>query len=109
MPVSKFVLKLAGGKRGLLENSENLCAKKQLVKLTMNAQNGRRLSKDQAIEIKCKKKGKGERSRGWSTEATAPVRALEIRLIAICGGDPSPRMTSYVFLRRLLDSARRRG
>jgi hypothetical protein len=57
-PVSKFVLKLAGGKRGLLENSEDLCAKKQLAKLTMNAQNGRRLIKNQAIQIKCKGKGK---------------------------------------------------
>jgi hypothetical protein len=59
-PVSKFTLKLAGGKRGLLENSVNICAKKQLAKVILAAQNGRRSVKDQAIKVKCPKgKGKG--------------------------------------------------
>lgn len=63
-PVSKFTLKLAGGKRGLLENSVNICAKKQIAKVVLGAQNGRRLAQDQAIRVKCgkgKKKGKGKR------------------------------------------------
>jgi hypothetical protein len=59
-PVSKFTLKLAGGKRGLLENSVDICAKKQIAKVVLGAQNGRRLAKDQAIQVKCGKgKGKG--------------------------------------------------
>lgn len=60
-PVSKFVLRLAGGKRGLLENSENICAEKQVVKLNLAAQNGRRVVKNQAIKVSCKGKKKGAR------------------------------------------------
>jgi hypothetical protein len=60
-PVSKFTLKLAGGKRGLLENSVDICRKKQVVKVSMGAQNGRRLVANQAIAVKCKGSKKGKR------------------------------------------------
>ncbi|MBS1893716.1 MAG: hypothetical protein JST59_20645 [Actinobacteria bacterium] len=41
-PVGKFVLELKGGKKyGLLENSENICKKKQLAGASFKAQNGR--------------------------------------------------------------------
>jgi hypothetical protein len=40
-PVSRFELRLFGGKRGLLENSQNLCKKKRHLKLRLTGQNGR--------------------------------------------------------------------
>ena len=61
-PVSKFVLKLKGGKVGLLQNSKNLCARKQLAKVTLIGQNGRGSVRDQAIKVKsCTKKKKHKR------------------------------------------------
>jgi hypothetical protein len=41
--VSKFILIMKGGKRGLLVNSENLCAKKRFGRLNLKAQNSRQL------------------------------------------------------------------
>jgi hypothetical protein len=43
VPVSKFILTMNGGSRGLLVNSENLCAKKQFGRLDLEAQNGKQL------------------------------------------------------------------
>lgn len=40
-PVSKFVLQMKGGKKGLLINSRDLCAGKNLASVKMNGQNGR--------------------------------------------------------------------
>lgn len=40
-PVTKFSLNLFGGKRGLLVNSKNLCAKKQVSKVAFTGHNGR--------------------------------------------------------------------
>ncbi|HEX6206486.1 MAG TPA: hypothetical protein VFZ29_11840 [Solirubrobacterales bacterium] len=40
-PVSKFVLKLKGGKKGLIENSENLCSFVPRAKVQMTGQNGK--------------------------------------------------------------------
>lgn len=45
VPVSKFVLTMQGGKKGLLQNSRNLCTNKQFSKLNFLAQNGKHLSK----------------------------------------------------------------
>lgn len=50
-PVTKFVLALKGGRRGLLQNSRNLCAGKQVARVQMNAQNGRRKTSRQPIKI----------------------------------------------------------
>jgi hypothetical protein len=41
VPVSKFVLRMSGGKRGLLVNSRNLCARKAFSFLSFKAQNGK--------------------------------------------------------------------
>lgn len=41
-PVSRFVLELKGGKRGLLQNSLNLCEVKNVARVTMVAQSGTR-------------------------------------------------------------------
>jgi len=42
VPVRKFVLTMKGGKRGLLVNSENLCAKRRFGKLNLKAHNGKK-------------------------------------------------------------------
>jgi len=61
-PVSRFVLNLAGGRKGLLENSENLCARPQRANLKLTGQNGRVSQSRPKIKTGCAKgKGKAER------------------------------------------------
>lgn len=64
-PVSRLEMKLLGGKkRGLLENSENLCKTKRLAKVHLAAQNGRVKSGDQRIATACdKRKSQGKKRR----------------------------------------------
>jgi hypothetical protein len=59
-PVTKFVLKMKAGKRGVLVNAENLCRKAQLAtaKLIGHANRGWRLHPELKAECK-KKRGKG--------------------------------------------------
>jgi hypothetical protein len=45
VPVGKFVLTMKGGKRGLLVNSRDLCAKPSFSSLNFKAQNGKQLRK----------------------------------------------------------------
>lgn len=45
VPVSKFVLTMKGGKKGLLVNSRNLCAAPAYSNLNFKAQNGKKLQK----------------------------------------------------------------
>jgi hypothetical protein len=40
-PVSRFELKLFGGKRGLIENSQHLCASPRRAKVSFTAQSGK--------------------------------------------------------------------
>ena len=40
-PVSKFILSMQGGKKGLLVNSENICAKPQRAIVKLSVQNGK--------------------------------------------------------------------
>jgi hypothetical protein len=49
-PVSRFVLNLKGGKRGLIENSKNLCKVKPVANILMTGQNGK--ARDYAHKIK---------------------------------------------------------
>jgi hypothetical protein len=63
-PVSKFVLKMNGGKRGVLVNAENICKARQLAtaRLLGHANRGWRLHPK--VKAKCgksKKKGRGQR------------------------------------------------
>jgi hypothetical protein len=61
VPVSKFTLKMKGGKKSLLVNSENLCKKKQRAVLKMKGQNGKKKNnnKYKLNIVSCgKKKGK---------------------------------------------------
>ena len=43
VPVSKFVLTMNGGKRGLLTNTRDLCAGRSFSKLALKAQNGKKV------------------------------------------------------------------
>jgi hypothetical protein len=61
VPVSRFVLTIRGGKKkGLLVNTQNLCARKQFAKLDLSAQNGKRVTKKKLkVRRTCKKKRRG--------------------------------------------------
>ncbi len=50
-PVTKATFSFFGGKKGLIENHVNLCAKKRRVKLNFTAQNGRTQNTEPAISI----------------------------------------------------------
>jgi hypothetical protein len=60
-PVSKFTLRLNGGKKGLLVNNRNLCAHRYRAKLLLAAQNGRRYDTNPALATSCKSKRTGRR------------------------------------------------
>jgi hypothetical protein len=62
-PVSKFVLSLKGGSRGLLVNSENLCGKPQRAAVNLSAQNGKTSHLDPLIANGCKKTKKGAKGK----------------------------------------------
>jgi hypothetical protein len=52
-PVTSFVLKMAGGQKGLLVNSTNLCADTHRATAKFNAQNGRRVTLRPPMQVKC--------------------------------------------------------
>ncbi len=62
-PISRAVINFFGGKRGLLENSAELCAQKQKARVTLAGQNGRSQAGNTVIQTpSCKsKKGKGHK------------------------------------------------
>jgi hypothetical protein len=62
-PISRFVLKLFGGKHGLLENAANLCASPRAALARFTAQNDRGVQWHPAIESKCGAKGKGHKAK----------------------------------------------
>jgi len=63
VPVEKFVLRMSGGKRGLLENSEFLCRKKQRAYLNLIGQNAKRYKTKPAVKVKaCARKKKRSRA-----------------------------------------------
>jgi hypothetical protein len=57
-PVSRFVLQLAGAKKGLLQNSANLCKVSNIAQVKATAQNGRIYDTEPAVTNDCGKKGK---------------------------------------------------
>ena len=61
-PVSSFVLEMQGGKKGLLENSTNLCKGTHKAIADFTGQNGKRHKFNPALEAKCPKAGKGKRT-----------------------------------------------
>jgi hypothetical protein len=60
-PVSKFVLQMQGGKKGLIVNSEDICRAKHRAKAAFKGQNGKRHEFNPVVKASCggKKKGKG--------------------------------------------------
>jgi hypothetical protein len=69
-PVSKFVLTMQGGKKGLLENSEDLCASVHKADVRFSAQNGRTLNSRPVLAASCGKKGKGKGKGGKGHKRT---------------------------------------
>ncbi len=55
-PVSRFTLNLYGGRKGLTENSENLCSRSQIAAVTLDAQNGKSIAANQRIQLPCSPK-----------------------------------------------------
>lgn len=58
VPVNKFVMTLPGGKKGLLVNSTNLCAKPVKAIIRLRGQNGRKINGKPKLRTPC---GKGNR------------------------------------------------
>ncbi|HET8815693.1 MAG TPA: hypothetical protein VFM51_12165 [Solirubrobacterales bacterium] len=52
-PVTRFEMNLFGGKRGLIENSANLCKAKRRAEIKLRAQNGRELITKPVIRMGC--------------------------------------------------------
>jgi hypothetical protein len=67
-PVSKFVLEMKGGKKGLLVNSEDICRKPQRATVSFTGQNGKVSDTTPLIANSCggkaKKKGSGGKTGG---------------------------------------------
>lgn len=65
VPVSKFILTVKGGKKGLLTNSRNLCGKKGSGKIRavarITGQNGKKANQRPKLRRSCKGRGKGGR------------------------------------------------
>ncbi len=57
-PVSRFVLKMKGGRKGLIENSQNLCKHSHAATVQMDAQNGRVNDFQAPLKTSCAKKQK---------------------------------------------------
>jgi len=55
-PVSKFTLNLFGGKRGLIVNNRNLCARDLRVGIRMTGQNGKKFQANPFLPTSCKAK-----------------------------------------------------
>jgi hypothetical protein len=57
-PVSKFVLSMQGGKKGLLVNSRNLCAKPSFAGVRVDGQNGKSADQRPRLANSCAKAGR---------------------------------------------------
>ncbi|HEX5928336.1 MAG TPA: hypothetical protein VFY48_02995 [Solirubrobacterales bacterium] len=63
-PLSKVVVSMRGGRKGLIVNSVNLCAKKQRANAAFSAHNGRRATLKPVLQAKCGKPRKGRARAG---------------------------------------------
>jgi len=63
VPVNKFVMTLPGGKKGLLVNSTNLCAKPVRAIIRIKGQNGKKAKSKPKLRTPCHGKGKGKKKR----------------------------------------------
>jgi hypothetical protein len=55
-PVSRFELKLSGGRKGLLQNSKNLCKVDDQAKFHLTGQNGATHDTEPTVQVSCPKK-----------------------------------------------------
>jgi hypothetical protein len=62
-PVSRFVLQLAGGKKGLLQNSANLCKVKNIAQVKATGQNDKTYNTEPAVANDCGKKSKKSKAK----------------------------------------------
>ncbi len=62
VPVSRFILEMQGGQKGLLVNSTDLCAGKHRAKARLTGQNGKTFDSKPVVQASCGKKGKRKRS-----------------------------------------------
>lgn len=60
-PLRKFTISLSGGSRGLIQNSESLCAKPQHAIVVFNGQNGKRVVSKPLVKTACGKKSRPSR------------------------------------------------
>jgi hypothetical protein len=60
-PVSKAIVNMQGGKKGLFQNSTNICAKTQRATLKLDAQNGKTWDTRPKLKAGCGKSGKKKR------------------------------------------------
>lgn len=60
VPVTKFVMILPGGKKGLLVNSRSLCAKPVKAIIRLKGQNGKKANSKPKLRTPCKKKKHGK-------------------------------------------------
>ncbi len=56
-PISKFVLRMRGGKKSLLTNSTNTCTRKHRARVSLRAQNGRTVNLKPVLRVQCSKGG----------------------------------------------------
>lgn len=69
VPVSKFVLSMMGGKKGLLVNSRNICrGKKSRMTVKMTGQNNSVTTSRPVLANSCKKQIKGKKKKGKATK-----------------------------------------
>lgn len=61
VPVKKFVMTLPGGKKGLLVNSTNLCAKPVKAIIRLRAHNGKKINRKPKLRTACSDKKKKQR------------------------------------------------
>jgi hypothetical protein len=57
-PISKFVLRMKGGRRGVVEVAENLCRKTQFAKARLVGQSNQGLHLQPKVKVRCGAKGK---------------------------------------------------
>jgi hypothetical protein len=83
-PVSKFVLSMQGGKKGLLENSRNLCKTVNRAYVKFTGQNGMTLDSRPVLTNSCKKgkKGKGKGTHGKGKGAKKGKAKAQKRTVA---------------------------
>ena len=61
-PLSKVIVNMQGGKKGLIVNSRNLCAAKNRAAVRLDAHNGKRLKLNPVLQPRCKRAHRAKRS-----------------------------------------------